>query len=316
MPRPRRRRRWRAPSGARSDSSARIVAIPTLIGFERPSDFVSTSRIPADSTTARMEPPAMTPVPADAGRRSTFAAPKSEAISCGMVRSVSGTRMTCFFASSTPFLIASGTSSALPRPAPTCPRPSPTTTTAEKLKRRPPFTTFATRLICTTRSVSSSLFESIFAIFLPVCFLELQAGFACAVGERLDPPVVKRAATVEYHALDALLLRPLREELADLRGGLALLRLLTPELETRRGRERPATVVVDELCVDVRERAIHREPRSRRAAAHLVADAFVPCDAGTADHGRLTHAFAAPTFPALPALRRLTSPAVFFPLAL
>src|SRR5947209_1873091 len=80
------------------------------------------------------------------------------------VISRSGTRRTCFFASSTPFLIASGTSSAFPSPAPTWPRPSPTTTIAEKLNRRPPLTTLDTRLICTTRSVNSRRFASILAI--------------------------------------------------------------------------------------------------------------------------------------------------------
>ena len=39
--------------------------------FEDPSDLESTSWIPAHSKTARTGPPAITPVPADAGRRST-----------------------------------------------------------------------------------------------------------------------------------------------------------------------------------------------------------------------------------------------------
>src|SRR5690349_18718761 len=51
--------------------------------------------------------------------------------------------------------MASATSPALPRPTPTLPRLSPTTTRALKLKRRPPFTTLAERLMNTTFSVSS-----------------------------------------------------------------------------------------------------------------------------------------------------------------
>src|SRR5437899_2409982 len=113
-----------------------IVAMTTFTGFVLPSDFDRMSLMPADSTTARTEPPAMTPVPFDAGRSRTFAAPKSAVTGCGIVRSTSGTRMSCFFASAMPFVMAAGTSSAFPRPAPTCPRPSPTTTTAEKLKDR------------------------------------------------------------------------------------------------------------------------------------------------------------------------------------
>ena len=47
------------------------------------------------------------------------------------------------------------------------PLPSPTTTTALKLKRRPPFTTLATRLICTTRSSRlASAGGSIFAMHI------------------------------------------------------------------------------------------------------------------------------------------------------
>src|SRR6266513_1457648 len=49
------------------------------------------------------------------------------------------------------------------RPPPTCPRPSPTTTSAVNEKRRPPFTTFATRLMDTTRSFNSRALGSIFA---------------------------------------------------------------------------------------------------------------------------------------------------------
>ena len=82
----------------------------------------------------------------------TRAAPKFWMIGCGIVCPSSGTRIRCFLATSAPLRIASGTSFALPRPTPTIPLPSPTTTSALKLKRRPPFTTFATRLILTTRS--------------------------------------------------------------------------------------------------------------------------------------------------------------------
>src|SRR5207253_2415428 len=73
--------------------SAAIVAMTTLTGLVLPSDFERMSLMPADSTTARTEPPAMTPVPLEAGRSSTLAAPKSAVTGCGMVRSTSGTLM-------------------------------------------------------------------------------------------------------------------------------------------------------------------------------------------------------------------------------
>ena len=60
---------------------------------------------------------------------------------------VSGTRISDFLAASIPFLIADGTSLALPTPKPTTPWPSPTTTSALKLRFLPPLTTLVTRLI-------------------------------------------------------------------------------------------------------------------------------------------------------------------------
>src|SRR5581483_4263670 len=80
-----------------------------------------------------------------------------------MVVSRSGTKIRSFLACSTALRIASGTSWALPSATPTWPRPSPTTTSAGNEHRRPPFTTFATRLIETTRSFNSSTLGSIFA---------------------------------------------------------------------------------------------------------------------------------------------------------
>ena len=120
-----------------------------------------------------------------------------------MVVPTIGTRMRFFFASSTPFRIDSGTSPALPRPTPTWPSPSPTTTTALKLNRRPPLTTFATRLIWTTRSSSVSLFGSILANSAAPFRSEVEAGLAGGVGERLDPSVVPEPGPIEDDVLDA-----------------------------------------------------------------------------------------------------------------
>src|SRR5215216_3499595 len=139
------------------------VARTTLCGFAEPSDFVSTFWMPAASTTARTAPPAMMPVPSGAGFNSTCPAPKRPSTGCGTVVPASGTRMSDFFAASMPFLIAEGTSFALPTPKPTTPWPSPTTTSALKLRFLPPLTTFVTRLILTTVSFRSSCDASIFS---------------------------------------------------------------------------------------------------------------------------------------------------------
>src|SRR5262245_17942137 len=133
-------------------------------------------------------------------------------------------------AASVALRIASGTSRALPWPKPTRPFSSPTTTSAAKPKRRPPFTTLATRLMWTSLSVNSlssrsrsrcrgsramSMFR--FAVLFrsdPVV-LEFETTLASGVGQRLDPAVIEIAAAVEDHVRHALCRRPLRDELAD-----------------------------------------------------------------------------------------------------
>ena len=51
-----------------------MVAFAMLIGFVVPRLFASTLRTPASSSTARTPPPAITPVPSEAGRSITRAA--------------------------------------------------------------------------------------------------------------------------------------------------------------------------------------------------------------------------------------------------
>ena len=63
----------RPPSGRAAAAAPSTVAFTRLIGFWVPSDFDSTSRMPASSSTARTPPPAMTPVPSEAGFRNTRA---------------------------------------------------------------------------------------------------------------------------------------------------------------------------------------------------------------------------------------------------
>ncbi len=98
----------------------------------------------------------MIPVPSGAGLSSTDPAPKLPSTGCGIVDPFIGTRTSTFFAASIAFLIADGTSFALPIPNPTTPCPSPTTTSALKLRFLPPLTTLVTRLMDTTVSFSSS----------------------------------------------------------------------------------------------------------------------------------------------------------------
>src|ERR1700742_2671901 len=167
-----------------------------------------------------------------------------------MVPWMRGTLKKFFLASSTPLAMAAGTSLALPYPTPTVPSPSPTTTSAVKLKRRPPLTTLATRLMSTTRS-TNALFSGapprrssrrsrrsppppppappgppppprrccpgIVRSLVPVlrCPSEVQPLSSGTVGQRRDAPVVAIATAVEHHRADPGRLRTLGHQLAD-----------------------------------------------------------------------------------------------------
>src|SRR5450631_3207427 len=100
--------------GVRSDSSPAIVALTRLIGFWEPRLLERMSWMPASSSTARTPPPAITPVPGAAGFRNTRPAPNTPVVWWVIVEPCLGTRKSDFFAASTPFWIASGTSLALP----------------------------------------------------------------------------------------------------------------------------------------------------------------------------------------------------------
>src|SRR5580692_4524234 len=136
-------------------SSAANVALMTLCGLDVPNDLVSTLVIPATCITLRTGPPAITPVPSEAGFSSTCAEPYRPVTWCGIVVPFIFNLIRFFFACSIPFLMAMGTSRALPIPKPAWPRLSPTTTSAEKLRFLPPLTTLVTRLIAITSSFRS-----------------------------------------------------------------------------------------------------------------------------------------------------------------
>src|SRR5690606_37513059 len=169
------------------------------------------------------------------------------------------------------------------------PPPSPTTTSALKLRFLPPLTTIVTRLICTTVSFRSSWLASIFsrlpiALFIeslrrsPLRALELQPRFARRVGDRAHPAVIQIAAAVEDHLRDTLRLRALGDRPADhLRAGdVAAARVRTERaLERRLGRrgrrDGRAREVVDDLRVGVRHAAEHRQARPLGRPAQLLA---------------------------------------------
>src|SRR4029077_16541470 len=125
-------------SGRRSSLSAAIVAFAMLIGLVVPRLFASTLRTPASSSTARTPPPAITPVPSEAGRSITRAASNRPSTAWVIVDPCFGTVYRFFFRSSTRLVIGGGPSPPLPSPTPTRSISSPTTTSAVNENRRPP----------------------------------------------------------------------------------------------------------------------------------------------------------------------------------
>src|SRR5437867_6868 len=184
--------------------------------------------------------------------------------------------------------MASGTSRALPAPCPTLPLPSPTTTSAAKPNRRPPFTTLATRLIETSFSTKSPSSRSRSrsrpprSPFSPraICFsiplLECQSALASAVGKRLYAPVIEITAAIENHRLDSGRLRSFGHQEPDLLGrflvGPGLELFLELGIKGGSGGERHPLRIVDDLGIDVPSGAKHAQPRPCRLAAQIGAD--------------------------------------------
>src|SRR5580704_7239664 len=236
--------------------------------------------------TARTAPPAITPVPSGAGFRSTIPDPKRPSTMCGMLVWVSLIRIRFFFADSIPLRMACGTSFAFPEPYPTTAElGSPTTTRAAKERFLPPLTTLVTRLIATTWSLSwyepASSFLIIVGIASRFLFssLELQSGFTRGIGQGLDPSVINVTAAIEHNFGNSLSLGTFGDGFAHGLGcgdvsasaPLALLSTLG-----RMSRDQGfALEVVDQLYVNVIQRAIDVQPRTLGGAEDLLADAFV-----------------------------------------
>jgi hypothetical protein len=100
-----------------------------------------------------------------------------------------------------------------------------------------------------------------------VSHLELQSGFARRVGQSLYATMKEKTAAIEHDLRDARLGGALRNALADFgsrvlgRAGLDLAVLV----QRRRGCDRAARLVVDDLGVDMPARAMDRKPGAQTA---------------------------------------------------
>src|SRR3990172_6754669 len=300
-----------ASSGERRRDRPSMVALTTFAGFREPSDLVTASFTPASPSPPRPPPPAMSPVPGAAGLISTREALKRASTGCGMVVPTIGTRSMCLRATVVALRIASGTSRAFPIAAPTCPAPSPTTTTAVKWKRRPPFITLATRLMKTTFSESSISEASTFSR-LPMYLLGLdmitslegEASLAGCLRQRLDSTVVPETAAVDHDGLDPLLGGPAGQRFAHQLGDLGLLLAVALAtqvgLHVRRCHQRSAATVVYHLNVDMAQAAEHCQPRPLPPAGDALAHAGVAAYSGCVSGLGPVHASAPPYRPCRP----------------
>src|SRR5712692_1543114 len=198
-------------------------------------------------------------------------------------------------------------------------------TSAANPKRRPPFTTFATRLMPTSFSVNSLSSRSRGWRSPPLrpsrCvraiepLSEIETALAGGIGQGLDPAVIHIGATVEHHLRDPGRLGALGEQFADgarrrlIGAGLQV--RLEAGIQARGGGQRPARRVVDDLRVDMARRAEHRQPGATLARPpQLEAGAFAP----TAEQGIWFVRHEDYFF--LPSLRRIVSSRYLIPLPL
>lgn len=178
--------------------------------------------------------------------------------SCGMLVPFVETCTRFFLASSMPLRIASGTSEDLPKPKPTVPFSSPTTTRAVNLKVRPPLTVLETRLSETTSPLQLEL-SGVYKLSHKLqSSLKLQSGFAGALRQSLNTAVVEIAAAIEHDVFDAGLPSTLGNQLTDLLGSLNVAAVNAKVLLVGRSRsQRAAGSVINDLRIDVLAAAEH-----------------------------------------------------------
>src|ERR1700681_229177 len=191
-----------------------------------------------------------------------------------------------FLACSMAFLMAMGTSRALPMPKPACPWLSPTTTSAEKLRFLPPLTTLVTRLMAMTSSFSSERLTSssrrTAKLSRNSCFdigLKLYPRFPRRVSERLHTAVILVTAAVKHYFLHPSGFSALGHRFADhfcRRDVAATLEILFrfPIHGTRRY-QCLAAAVINDLRVNMAQRTVHAKARSFGGAGNFSAYAIV-----------------------------------------
>src|SRR5580658_5773849 len=152
------------------------------------------------------------------------------------------------------FLMAMGTSRALPMPNPAWPFWSPTTTRAEKLRFFPPLTTFVTRWIATTWSFKllalTSMLRRTASVSLRMILdinLKFQPRFPGRCGQGFHASVIHIPAAIKHHLFDPRRFGPLGNLFANHFGGrhiVAALEIFARFLVDRAGRDERAPAAV------------------------------------------------------------------------
>src|SRR6266540_2572272 len=141
--------------------------------------------------------------------------------------------------------------------------------------------------------------------------LELQSAFAGSVGHRFHAAVLQISTTVEHDFRDARILRFPRYTLADFG---SLLGFLSAQSLIGSRHQGPLSHVVHQLSVDMLQRPVDDETRTLARPIHSLADPEMPARAQPFSGPRSHFSHYLP--PALPAFRRICSPAYLIPFPL
>src|SRR5215471_430078 len=109
------------------------------------------------------------------------------------------------------------------------------------------------------------------------CPLKLQASFPGCFGQTLYSPVVDVSAPVKHNTLDSLFLCPLGNDTPDFFCGSQVSAAPSPEsiFGSRRSNYSRTRLVIHELCVNVLQTTIHRQPWPLAVALHFGPYSFV-----------------------------------------
>jgi hypothetical protein len=118
--------------------------------------------------------------------------------------------------------------------------------------------------------------------------LELQSARARPIGQRLNAPVIRIPAAIEYDQLQALRDRPAGNQLANPSRLLSLIKAgqFTPQLriQGRRGDQSITQIVIYDLSINMLEASKHIQTRAQSSAMNISPNALMAAQASYPTH--------------------------------